>query len=80
MGRYNEGTRARAYIEHPEIVNENLWNEGMPENISSTSFDSLLISENCNSQILPESFGQTIWYCIHNNQSKCYLSPKVRLV
>ena len=47
------------------------------ENVTSSFIES---NHNCNSSLLLEQKGKTVWYCIHSNTSKCYLSPKVRYV
>ena len=50
-----------------------VWHESL-ENIT-LDFDAS--NEYCNSSLLPEQNGKTVWYCIHSNTSKCYLSAKV---
>ena len=45
------------------------------ENATSSFIES---NHHCNSSSLNEQNEKTVWYCIHSNTSKCYLSPKVR--
>ena len=53
------------------------WNyEGIfdTKNITSAFLDS---DDYCNSSLFEEVKNKTVWFCIHSNTSKCYLSPKV---